>query len=143
MTVGSPNPALAAQPVPAPSSDVIDTANNLLGLLGDPARIKEPRALLAKMSAVQKANEAIFKAAGAAIARIANREKDARAAEDRATQARQALADETQEAQQSLSDQGAANEAARERLDERELELEARHQDLAPREASLRRAFKA
>lgn len=129
-------------PVPKPSADVIERAHSLLGLMGDPERMKEPRALLAKMAEAQKANGAVFEQATAALEKIDQRETVARAAEAEATTARQQQADDAKQQQQALSERAAKLEAERKRLETFEAELDARNDNLAPREASLRRAFK-
>ena len=143
MTVGTTRPGLATTSVPKPESGVIESAHNLLALMGDPKQTKKPKEMLAKMLEAQRANEATFQQARAAIVKLETRAISAKEAERDATAERQKLADETAKASKLLGKRSAELDTEDERLKTWAVELEARDDTIAQRESALRRAFNA
>ena len=116
MSVGK-GPGLTARSMPKPSAATVTEAHNLLSLMGDPKRVEEPLAMLAEMRDVQTHNEAVAGQVRTLISDADARIKTADAAEARATEARQKLADETATAAAQRSRQRTETERAQQQLD--------------------------
>ena len=116
MPVGK-GPGLTARSMPKPSAATVTEAHNLLSLMGDPKRVKEPLAMLAEMRDVQTHNEAVVGQVRTLISDADDRIKTADAAEGKAGVARQKLADETATAAAQLSRQRTETERAQQQLD--------------------------
>ncbi len=142
MSVGK-GPGLAARSVPKPSATVVSEAHNLLSLMGDPKRVKEPLAILAEMREVQSHNEAVAEQVRTLITDADRRIEMAGAAESKAAGERQRLADETQAASRQLSVQRSEIERAQQRLDTETAANTETASDLERRERVLTTALDA